>query len=347
MYKLFLLLSICSSLDLAAQIQRGDRLFSLTSSFPATQFDRAWSVPQPAYGANLQFDEAASATSLTLGGDYGYALWDRLMLGVGIMGRQNFGKTFSGGYLIQPRVRYYVVNTAALMVFGQVGSSVVRSYSETPHLGNLQLTAGVHYPLTSSLLLSPQVAYLIDDGDNAFALDLSLQLRLGRGETEDVQAGIQSGRVMVGAQSARIALREGATTAGAQLGAHYFLTDRLAVGGQLGYGGDYVDIMVGVGNTAVLKLVQWDVAAAARYYLSATGRLAWFAEAGTGLKRSSVASDILVNVDAESRGYYFLGGGLQYFTSERFSLEAAPAVRYHSDRGEWLYGLNLGVRYVL
>ena len=347
MRNLFLVLFYSATLSLGAQIERGDMLISLANYFPATQFDLAAVPPPAAYGTGLRYDAELGNTSLYYGGEYGYAVLDRLMLGIAIAGIHPLEANGWKSTLLQPRLRYYAVNRPGLMVFGQVGTSVVRVDPNQQYLGSWQLTAGLHHPLTGGVLLSPQLSYNFDSGPNSVVVGVTLDVRVGRSEAEDLEAGIRRGRVMLGAQSARISVRERATVAGLELGGHYFLADRFAVGGQLGYGGNFVELRTGNGTTASVHSTRLHLAASGRYYPSVGGRWAWFAEAGTGLMRSSVTSDILVNVDAETQAFLLLGGGLQYFTSEQFSLEAAPAVRYDFSREAWLYGLNLGVRYLL
>ncbi|WP_116108102.1 outer membrane beta-barrel protein [Lewinella sp. IMCC34191] len=347
MRNLFLsLLCFGCGLSLTAQMTRGDQLIALTSSFPAAQTVGAWSLPQAAHNFGLQYDGRSESTALYYGGEYSYALLDRLMLGAGVFGIKEFGENGTSSIFFQPRLRYYLVNAPSLQVFGQV-SSIVAGADSDRQSGGVQLAAGAHYPLTDVLLLTPQLSYYIDDGKNSLMLELALQLRLSKKQADKISAGIRRGRVMVGAQSARLAFRDGATGAGLEVGGHYFIADRLAIGGQLGYSGDYLKLGTGGGNSATLDYVQWNAAAAVRYYLSTAGRLAWFTEAGTGLSRTSISSDIQIDVDTASREYLFLGGGLQFFTSEQFSLEAAPTVRYSFESEDWRYGLNFGVRYLL
>ncbi|MGB3801267.1 MAG: hypothetical protein WA952_15735 [Lewinella sp.] len=347
MNKLFLFLCLIGTLSLNAQIARGDKLVSLSSYFPAAQADVALSHPQTAYNAGIQYDGVSESTVAFYGGEYGYALRDRLLLGIGVLGIHEFSDGGSSTFLLEPRLRYYALNTPELMVFGQVGSAILRSEEIRQYFEAMQLTAGVHYPLSETVLLTPELSYDIREGRNSVMLELGLDVKIIKEEGEDVQSGIRRGRVMLGAQSARLAFRDGATGAGLEVGGHYFLSDRFAVGGQVGYSGDYAQIATGGGNTSNLNFVQWNAAAATRYYLSTNGRMAWFAQAGLGLRRTSFVSDILVDIDAQTNGFFFFGGGLQLFTSEQFSFEGGPALQYNLALGSWKYGLNFGVRWVL
>ncbi|PPK85207.1 hypothetical protein CLV84_2099 [Neolewinella xylanilytica] len=343
----FLLFALCCN-QLGAQIARGDKLLSLSSAFPSAFADAPVSRPQAAYNAGLLYDGQSGSVGLFFGGDYGYALRDRLVLGIGSLGLIDFSSDADNVIVLRPSVRYYAVNAPSLMVFGQVGSSLTRIGEENTYFETLDLTAGLHYPLGSGALLTPKVAYTVNEGPNVLALSVGLELLMNSDDaTDEVVAGIRKGRVMIGAESVGFTLRDDDSALGVELGGHYFVLDRLALGAQIGYRGDYARLRSGTGDGTSLTYTTFNAALAARYYLTAPSRRVWFAEAGAGHRRSALRSDILVDVPATSQQYLFFGGGMQRFVRENLALEVGPNVQYNFAGENWTYGLNFGFRYLL
>ncbi len=332
---------------LNAQIVRGDRILSLTPTHPSAAFGSPVLQPQTAATAGIYYDAAFEDTRAFIGADLGYAVLDRLLIGLAVNGTRSMSDQTGRFHAFLPRLRYYVINRPNLMVFGQAGTSLTNFDGERDYFKTLDVAAGVHFPIGFDALLTPKLSYVVTEGNNYLGLSLGLEVRTNGGEEEKAIAGFRKGRIMVGATSAGFTRIDDDYNAQLEVGAHYFLLDRLAVGGQFGYIGDYVTIRTGSNTAGTLTYKSLYAALAARYFLTEGRRLVWFAEGGLGHRRTVLKSDVLIDQDAEGEGCLTLGGGAQLYVKSNFALEVGPSAQYSFAAESWKYGLNFGFRFLL
>lgn len=340
MQKFLLLVFLLTSLSLSAQMRQGDRLISTvntgSSLFP---------IPDPVAGAQLSFHPSADAFYASFAASYGYAVLDRLMLGSYVNGYYTSQEQSFSRYDLTPFVRYYVLNREKLQVYGEIGSNITNSgNSSFSAFTSATLSAGVQVPLAPDVFFTPALSYFAHAGRNSLTLGTGLQLRLGQREGEERVIGrMARGQFMLGANSVGLFRRRNYFSGNVNLGGHYLLTDRLALG--LTAGGNYADFDVTSSgfptNTSGVVL-----GTSARYYLNNERHVLWFAEAGAGRtwSRQKYRTQRDVTLSYTS---LMLGGGAQVFIREHISLEVAPAIRYNTLTDAASLDLGFGIRFGL
>ena len=329
-----------------AQVERGDDLLLLTGIAP---FRAPTPIPALANTAGLYRNPSLEETNLYFSAGYGKAIIAPLVIGGRVQGTASFGEYGRHAISLLPFARYYVINTPALLVFGEVASGLEAEPDDTRLFESAELSAGVQLPVGGGAYLSPTLSYQIHEGSNSLALGASLQLLLGdQGEEEAPSRTFRRGELMLGLEGASVNLFESGNSINANLGAHYFLTGRLAVGGLIGYGRSYNYYEIG-GSTPdrYVRFSRLHLGAGARYYLTGGDRLVWFAEAGLG--RFWESMDTNTGIDYFDGSFTYLTGGVggQYFVTRRLALEAGPQLRYNLTSEQLIPGLNFGLRFLL
>ena len=201
LFGLFLLLTLSAS----AQITRGDVLVMMNGGYGLPPAAGLGSLG----GTQSEVENFLSYSSyhLNVGGTFGYALRDRLVVGAGVGIGLSYGNPApSGGssfyyaYTLSPLVRYYVVNREKLGVFAQAVTGASIGKGGFHGFGSLELTAGLQLPLSEGVLLTPTVGY---DGQNPVNVGARLELRLRPGGTNDQENHPQEGQDQ-GQQQAQI-----------------------------------------------------------------------------------------------------------------------------------------------
>ena len=355
LFGLFLLLTLSAS----AQITRGDVLVMMNGGYGLPPAAGLGSLG----GTQSEVENFLSYSSyhLNVGGTFGYALRDRLVVGAGVgIGVSYVNPAPSGGssfyyaYTLSPLVRYYVVNREKLGVFAQAVTGASIGKGGFHGFGSLELTAGLQLPLSEGVLLTPTVGY---DGQNPINVGARLELRLRPGEEGSPERGFEKGTITLGAQNARLSVRDRTVATAAEVGAQYYLTDRLAAGAQVG-----VDFLrVGYQEFSRREKnsdsgVGLSLGASVRYYLTEPRRLSWYVDGGAAVTgytgtyhewENGVATGMLVQRRRSSLGgEFFAGGGAQYMLRQNLALEAGPQLSYTTGPGvrAWNYALAFGFR---
>jgi hypothetical protein len=346
MRTLIILLLLAVTTAVTAQIQRGDHLLRLTFDH-STVSDNL---------ATFHYRSGVDITNLTIAPNYGFALTDRLVVGGQIQASVfRFSGETSGELGLSPYLRYYPVNTDRLGVFVEAMTTIGVSDGDFVGGDLLDLTAGLQLPLAPGLRVGPDLRYAVREGWNTVSLAARLELVLGgrtRQETVPV-AQLRRGSLLIGGQRASFNLRRDAKIffGGFDLAAHYFLTDRLAGVGGIGFTAARASVGTTVGDMVISAWAP-SITAGARYYLSQARSLVWFTEARATYSVSiSSTPGVAVNERVNSTNLS-IGGGGQYWLRDRVALEFGPEFRRILTSNEFdvdasLFSLNLGVRFLL
>ncbi len=329
-----------------AQIRKGDGLLYLdrTTSLQAPLPISPFSV-----GGGLYRDGGLERTTFHLGGSYGLAIVDPVVVGANLYADVSLGEFGGRQVEILPFVRYYPLNTAALMAYAELSSGLYAYRGGSELFKSARLAVGVHLPVGGGALLTPNLGYTVREGRNSLMLGADLQLRLRAGEDDEAPvADFSRGTFMLGAESIKLTLYENGNDIGADVGGHFFLADGFAVTGLIGYQRSYQNYPFG-GNTAdrYFRLSRLHLGAGARYYLTRDARLVWFGEGGLGRVWESLDTNYGIDYLDPSFTYLTAGVGGQYFLTRRIAVEAGPQVRYDLTHESVIAGINFGVRWVL
>ena len=341
-----LLLLLFLSTGLLAQVRRGDVILELA---PASPWGAPGFLPSPASAGGLYRQPDLERSIFFVNANYGVALLDQLVVG----GRA--GGTITGGeygrqqFALMPYVRVYPLGNTPLMAYGELSSGLAYDGEDTQAFKAARLAAGIHLPVGGRAFLTPTLAYQINEGPNALQIGAGLQLLL-RGEAGDeaTPADFSRGRFQLGAEDVSVSLFDGGNTIGADAGAHFFVTDHVAVAALAGYQRSSSNYSFG-GSTPdrYFRFTRLHLGAGARYYLTTARRLVWFADAGVGRIWESLDTNVGVDYFDGSFTYLTAGGGGQYFFTSRLSGEAGPQLRYDLTNEQLIPGINFGLRYLL
>ncbi len=358
----YLFLLVCCSTPLFSQIQRGDRLIMMNGAGGVV-------APYASELGSLTFRDFGNFTddqvALNLRVRYGYALRDRLVVGTGVGVGLTYQDGLSTGFGLSPFARYYFLNRSTLGVFAEAGTGISSyrygdSEREFSAFGQLDLSAGIQVPLAPGLLLTPAVGYSVWEGSNTVSVGVGLELLLQPDEDDaEVVGSFGKGTLTLGAQSAHLNFQESIFSGGFTAGGQYFLTDRVAVGAQLGLSVLRVELPDSdpdLGNSQ--RAYSLGVGGSLRHYLGSPQRLRWFVDGGGGVTYSrhtvqlsdgSTAGNGLISHTNQSiNPYIAAGGGAQYFLRDNVALEVGPQLRYNlgdnSSQGRWLPGIHFGFR---
>ncbi len=254
---------------------------------------------------------------------------------------------------LSPYLRYYAVNRGDLMIFGQLSTGFsVDDFARVSAFSSISPQIGLHYPLAAGVLFTPTIGYYgIGQAYSALSLGVGLQLVLGKNNRPEGRAvsNFQRGTLMAGAQGVNLSLREQSTSYGTELGAYYFLTDRVALGVAVAAARAAERIRLSTGDEKDVSYVL-GVGIGSRYYFSTARHVVWFAEAGVSYDRHIIQSSVRGNYRAN---YVYLlgGGGAQIFLRDNVALEVGPQLQHRvfneQYRTELDFGLNLGIRFFL
>ena len=265
-------------------------------------------------------------------------------------GRSDYG---SSSYIgLSPFFRYYVINRANLMLFGQLSTSAfINNFDRIAAFNSVGVQVGLHYPLTAGVLLTPSIAYGRNDGYNGVSAGAGIQLVLGKNTPSEEQAvgRLQRGNILAGAQAINLRISNGEAAYGTSLGGYYFLSNRFALGVTLGGSRSGQQYFNGIGDE---KIVYYTIGVGlgTRYYLNTEQHILWFIEAGASYDKFIRQSRDRGYDDGDT-AYVLGGGGAQVFLRSNVALELGPQLRYRLPGG--LYnkrfdlGLNFGIRFLL
>ncbi|MGB3799919.1 MAG: hypothetical protein WA952_08875 [Lewinella sp.] len=332
-----------------AQIRRGDHLLTLNQTYSLegpTQLFNAADIGE------VGFELGDRISYVSLSPTNGYALTDRLVVGGSLnikVGQIN--GHWAKGFSIDPYLRYYVVNRERLGIYGQVGSRVAIIQEPVSAFDRANLRAGLQWPLTSGVWIGPAVDYSIRSGANYFSLGGQIEVVLnsnGRDEASPA-SNLHAGALMLGGQLAGIGMNKWIKSGFVELGGHYFVTKRWAMGLSLGAQGGRVDLL------PPTRPVEWpyrlSASLSSRYYLVSDGRLLWYAEAGAGysINHSDTDNQRSTGIPKSEQYAYTAAVGGQYFLRHGIALEFGPQLRRFSQDGiGFTYvGITGGVRFFL
>ena len=331
---------------LYAQIERGDGILFLDEPVSILA---PLPIPSFSAGGGLYRDGGLERTAFHFGGSYGVAVTDPVVIGASLYSNVGFGEYGNRQVDIMPFARFYPLNTAALMAYAEVSSGLSTYRGGSDLFKSARLAVGAHLPVGGGTLVTPNLGYLITEGNNSLYLGAGLQFQLrAPGEEATPVADFSRGTLMLGAESIRLTLFDNGNNVGADVGAHFFVTDGLAVAGLIGYHRRYVNYTFG-GSTPdrYLRLSQLHLGLGARYYLVRERQLVWYGEAGAGRMWESLDTNYGIDYLDPSFTYLTAGAGGQYFLSRRFSVEAGPQLRYDLTHKALIAGVNFGVRWIL
>ena len=341
------LLLLCLVATVAtAQIRKGDGLLYLDRFAP---LEAPLPIPAFSVGGGLYRDGARQSSFFTLGGSYGRAIADPVVVGVTLYTTGRFGEFGDRQVDLLPFLRYYPLNTTALMAYAEVSSGVTAYRGGSELFKSARVAVGVHLPVGAGALVTPNIGYQIREGNNSLLLGAGLQLLVRDTPEGDAPvATFSRGTLMLGAENIQLTLFEDGNNIGADVGGHFFLSDGFAVAGLVGYQRTYSSYSFG-GSTPdrYFRLSRLHLGAGARYYLTRGRRLVWYGEAGVGRVWESL--DTNVGVDYLPQGFTYLTAGVggQYFLTRRLAVEAGPQLRYDLTNEAVIAGMNFGVRWLL
>ena len=351
-----LILLLLGTLTATAQIQKGDRLLRLESSASPGTVGSGGNLLRLAYYPSNSYGVVNGSVS------YGFALTDRFVLGARVSGYQTFGEdpqfpvANDGSVRINPYARYYLINRASSMVFGELATgATLASGSGGRVADDFRAGVGMSLPITSGVLATPRLDYNFGDGLNIVALALHLEFVLGRNtRSEDAPvASFGKGSLMLGGQSAGLSVLRDGSAGGLAVGGSYFLTDRLTLAaGLLLNGSSYAPETFNLPNSDFKsRTIQFGPELGSRYYITTSRRLVYFGEVGIGYmygKTSFTGS----NFSSEATSSYFTvsaGVGAQYFIRDNFSFELGPSYQrvLDADISSSGIALRLGAQFLL
>ncbi|WP_104421281.1 hypothetical protein [Neolewinella xylanilytica] len=345
----FALLCCLISLFAHAQIRRGDHIVTLNQTY---SLEGPTQLFHAADFGELGFVLGDRYSYISLAPTYGYALTDRLVVGGSPNGMVSrwFGQ-WNWGVSLDPYLRYYFVNRERLGVYGQVSSTLGLVQQTFSSFDRVNLRAGLQVPLTSGVWVGPAVDYTVRSGTNYLSLGGQIEVVLnskGRDGASPVSS-LRAGALMLGGQLASIGLSKFITSGSVDLGGHYFLTKRWAVGLSLGVAVGRVDLQ------PTTRPVEWpyrlSASLSSRYYLVPVGRLLWYAEAGAGYSifHSDRSDQSSIGTPESRQHAYTAATGGQYFLQDNIALEFGPQLRRYSQDGDGYtnIGVTGGVRFFL
>ncbi len=351
-----LILLLLGTLTATAQIQKGDRLLRLDAALSPGNVGSSGNLFQLAYYPSASYGVVNGSVS------YGFALTDRFVLGARVSGYQTFGEdpqfpgANDGSVGINPYARYYLINRASSMVFGELATGATLASGSAGRIADdFRAGVGMSLPITSGVLATPTLDYNFGDGLNNVALGLHLEFVLGRNtRSEDTPvASFSKGSLLLGGQFAGLSVLRDGIAGGLAVGGSYFLTDRLTLAAALQLSGNsygpeafnrpFLDIKS--------RAIQLGPEIGSRYYITTGRRLVYFGEVGIGYvyAKSSFTSSTF---DTEVKSSYFTasaGVGAQYFVRDNFALELGPSYQRALDADILFSGiaLSFGVQFLL
>ncbi|PPK84555.1 outer membrane protein with beta-barrel domain [Neolewinella xylanilytica] len=349
MQNTFTLLFFLLSLFAHAQIQRGDHIVTLGNQSSA-------STSSDLGGIYYDFDTKVSQFSLQP--TYGYALTNRLVVGgtLGILTTRYPAATASSEFnywnvYVNPYVRYYAINGERLGVYGQLGTGVGVNKDGVYGLEELNLGAGLQFPLLAGIRVGPTLDYTLRSRRNVLVLGGQIEIVLGRRSGEGKPAGnFSAGSVMLGSQLLQTTFARDVTYGAVNIGGHYFLTDRIAAGLSVGAGGGRYNF----GTTSVdrsFRSSQILASLSGRYYFTTNRNLVWYGEAGAGVGRLVYRTDAaLGDLPVDRNDFSLFGGvGAQWFVRDNLALETGVTLNRNAVNGDWgtAVSVPVGVRFFL
>ncbi len=315
---LLLLALLFLTTTLSAQIQRGDVLYQMptaSSGFPLFDVSKPIDGNVFSYTSlGQEFDEQFLGAGLRLG----YAITDHIVGGFAlnyVTGFDDDISQFSGELFL----RYYAINNPRFGLFGQLGGGVISNDGGA----FASPTIGISLPESQGLIVSPQLAYTTNFDDGFFSLGARLEVLLATNSGNDTGPAADFGRGtwMLGTYSAGFTFGTGEDLfiADAGIQAHYFFTDRLALGG---------GVSTNLSTTDFFQIFDVSLTAGPRYYFLRGNRWQVFGEARGGILHQSFSIRTVDENDSETTALLDLGVGIQYFITDNFSLEAGPGYRF-------------------
>ena len=337
----------------AAQIRRGDRLFTLDGE---GAFGAGNTAAVPLLAGNIggliyipEYREGLVYTWPT----YGLALTNRLVLGSGFAFGAEFGEYSGASYSLSPYLRYYGINRPGVGVYAEARTQVTYAGGTVYAADPVVVGAGLQFPLAPGIRVGPTVDYVIQGRNNSIQAAARFELVLGRNNrpADKPVAGFQKGSIMLGSQLVSAMFREKFRTVGVVVGGHYFLTDRLTTAVNVGVENGYRDIGTSI-STYVARWYSYSIGLGSRYYLTTQRQLVYFVEAGGGYERvggTMTRDDVVESRRSFDGSLVTVAAGAQLFIRDRVALEAGPQYRrvFDTDDRYSILALNFGARFLL
>ena len=348
-----LLILLFSGLTAAAQIQRGDRFFTLdgeggfgagnTAAVPLLAGNIGGLIYIPKYREGLVYTWPT----------YGLALTNRLVLGSGFGFAAEFGEYSGASYTLSPYLRYYGINRPGLGIYAEARTQVTYAGGTVYAADPITLGAGLQLPLAAGIRFGPTISYVVQEYSNYVQASARFELVLGRNNrpADTPAAGFHKGSVMLGSQLASATLRKKFRTVGVTVGSHYFLTDRLTAAVTLGVEDGYRDL--GTASSPYIgRWYSYSIGLGSRYYLTTQRQLVYFVEAGGGYEwfgGSMTRNDVVERRSSFRGSLITVAAGAQFFIRDRVALEAGPQYRrvFDTDATYSILAVNFGARFLL
>ena len=323
------------------QLQQGDRLLS----FESTGFSSAL-----ASHFAINDDLASLTTSSDLDGllvianpSYGFLLSDNFALGGTLVVAGLLADGGSTVAAIAPYGRYYFVNKQDLALYGgvtgilAVGDDV--SFDGSSTASAIAPTAGVSFPVAKNGLLTPELAYVINEGANSLTLAFKLEFILGENTSDGGKSvgAIGKNTWMLGGGLGSFSItgsNPSVNTLVLSPDIHYFLSDRFALG-----------LGIFVNRTAAddISFTTTSFGPNGRFYFSGPKHFMPFIQGGVSFRGVSsnlgFGSDSTTDIDAG------IGGNI--FLRDRLALELGLNLKIIPDVESAALGFNLGARFLL
>lgn len=336
---ILLLFCLSVTLTVSGQLQPGDRLLIPTTNYFSENEGFAPPISQD-LGAFRRFWRTTNNSSLlTVTPKLGFMVSNRFLVG-GRTGIRSVFTEFTDWRTFDAEVfsRYYFRNAPALRVFGEFGGTFrVISFEGR---GNdekkliLGAGAGLSLNLTDGVFLTPLVSYdLLYSERNELTLNLGIECLLGSNNrpVEKVKGRYGKGSLMAGAYVGNLFLTSNETSFYLSPQAHYFLTDRFALGLNSG---------IGVRNYSNGSESKFHGGISVRYFVTRGNHIDLFVHAGGGAGSSA-------GIFRAPSTFYEGGMGVLLFLRERIALEAGLSGNKYSDIGISELSVSTGVRFFL
>jgi len=330
-----LLLTLCFGGVLSAQIIKGDQFLTLQGPGGFSVL----SAPNPIAGniGGLYALNEGEGVVLVLSPQYGFAVSDDIVVGTGLGIASVIASGGGTGGMLTPYGRYYFVNRPSLLAFAELG--VGFNFGEVLNTSTTLLpSAGISLPFGDNILFSPQLNYQIREGSNVVGLNWQFEFRLGRNNqgTGKAVGEFAKGSWMFGTLVGGISfVNNGGTRVQISPEAHYFLSNRLALG--LGITtNQFSREGFSVGSTAFTPNL--------RVFFKDPKHTNLFLQLGLAYQTENASFTPLSDGSTISLD----GGlGLLIFLRERIALETGLGFRVIPEAELFEVGLNLGARFVL
>lgn len=335
------LVALFISTSLLAQLQKGDRLLTLSDGQLASSIIEQAAVSEVI--GTLVTSTEADGVAITIMPSYGFVLSEKVLVG-GSLGVFSFlGDGFSNtNILVSPYARYYFLNKPELMVYGQAQAGLLTGDDFFGSRTSAQAAVGLSIPVTNAVLFSPELGYQVQEGSNVLALSLQTEFILGRHNRPEDKgiASFGKGSWMFGTSLGGFSIiNRGANTYSLSPEVHYFLSNNFA----LGAGAAFVTT-----NFQGLAASNTLLSLKGRFYLESGKHFTPYIQLGGLFFNNGFTGDFGFPVSSESS--FGLDGGIggNLFIRDNLALEVGIAGRSFPEFDSGLIiGINFGARFVL